>query len=182
MIDLSPSRTLKALMCCALLAFGSISHAQQVFRITAIPDESPTELARKASPLVKYLESKHGMKVEFTPVSDYPAAVEVMVNKKVDLVWFGGFTYVQASLRSGGKVIPLATQREYAEAGYLTALNNRAKVIRDTINYFPVTPATVRFVNVTSSAVVSPSCTVVVRRLVCSATFVSGSSAGCSLW
>ncbi len=37
-----------------------------------------------------------------------------------------------------GKVIPLATQREYAEAGYLTALNNRAKVIRDTINYFPV--------------------------------------------
>lgn len=37
-----------------------------------------------------------------------------------------------------GKVIPLATQRQYAEAGYLTALNNRAKVIRDTINYFPV--------------------------------------------
>jgi hypothetical protein len=37
-----------------------------------------------------------------------------------------------------GQVIPLATQRQYAEAGYLVALNNRAKVIRDTINYFPV--------------------------------------------
>jgi hypothetical protein len=35
------------------------------------------------------------------------------------------------------KVIPLATQREYAEAGYLTALNMRMKTVRDSINYFP---------------------------------------------
>jgi phosphonate transport system substrate-binding protein len=112
MIDLSPSRTLKALLCCALLSFGAISHAQQVFRITAIPDESPTELARKAAPLVKYLEGKLGMKVEFTPVTDYAAAVETLVNKKVDMAWFGGFTFVQANARSGGKVIPLVQREE----------------------------------------------------------------------
>jgi phosphonate transport system substrate-binding protein len=29
-----------------------------VFKVTAIPDESPTELARKAAPLVKYLEKR----------------------------------------------------------------------------------------------------------------------------
>ena len=52
------------------------------------------------------------MKVEFTPVSDYPAAVETLVNKKVDLVWFGGFTHVQANLRSGGKIVPLAQREE----------------------------------------------------------------------
>ena len=52
------------------------------------------------------------MKVEFTPVSDYPAAVEALVNKRVDLVWFGGFTHVQASLRSGGKIIPIAQREE----------------------------------------------------------------------
>ena len=32
MISLSPSRTLKALLTCALLNFGAIAHAQQVFR------------------------------------------------------------------------------------------------------------------------------------------------------
>jgi len=48
MLDLSPSRTLKAVLTCAVLALGAAAHAQQVFRITAIPDESPTELARKA--------------------------------------------------------------------------------------------------------------------------------------
>lgn len=112
MIDASPSRTRRALLTCALLAFGTFAHAQQVFRVTAIPDESPTELARKAGPLVKYLEAKLGMKVEFTPVTDYAAAVETLVNKKVDMAWFGGFTFVQASHRSGGKVIPIAQRAE----------------------------------------------------------------------
>ena len=112
MIDLSPSRTLKALLTCALVTFGALSHAQAVFRVTAIPDESPTELARKAVPLIKYLEAKLGMKVEFTPVTDYAAAVEVLVNKKVDMAWFGGFTFVQAHARSGGKMIPLVQREE----------------------------------------------------------------------
>ena len=112
MLSISPSRTFKALMSCALIAFATIGHAQQVFRITAIPDESPTELARKAGPLVKYLEKQLGMKVEWTPVTDYAAAVETLVNKKVDLAWFGGFTFVQANHRSGGKVLPLVQREE----------------------------------------------------------------------
>ena len=85
---------------------------QRVFRITAIPDESPTELARKAAPLVMYLEQQLGVKAEYTPVTDYAAAVEAMANKQVDLAWFGGFTFVQAQHRSGGKMIPLAQRQE----------------------------------------------------------------------
>lgn len=112
MISLSPSRTLRSLLTCALLTFGALAHAQQVFRITAIPDESPTELARKAEPLVKYLESRLGMPVAFTPVTDYAASVEALINKKVDLAWFGGFTFVQAHVRSGGKVVPVAQREE----------------------------------------------------------------------
>ena len=105
-------RARRVLLACAVLAFGSVAQAQQVFRITAIPDESPTELARKAAPLVKYLEGKLGMKVEFTPVTDYAAAVETLANKQVDMAWFGGFTFVQAQQRSGGKVIPLVQREE----------------------------------------------------------------------
>jgi phosphonate transport system substrate-binding protein len=94
------------------LAMSTAAHAQQVLRITAIPDESPTELARKAAPLVKHLEARLGMKVEFTPVTDYAAAVETLVNRKVDLAWFGGFTFVQANVRSGGKAVPLVQREE----------------------------------------------------------------------
>jgi phosphonate transport system substrate-binding protein len=112
MISFSPSRTFKVLMTCAVLAFGGLSHAQQVFRFTAIPDESPTELARKAGPLVRHLEARLGMKVEFTPVTDYAASVEALANKQVDMAWFGGFTFVQANVRSGGKAVPLVQREE----------------------------------------------------------------------
>jgi len=100
---------------CALGASGLLAlqvQAQQVFRVTTIPEEAATEQVRKFTPLAQYLERTLGMKVEFTPVSDYPAAVEALVNKKVDLVWFGGFTHVQAQLRSGGKIIPIAQREE----------------------------------------------------------------------
>jgi len=112
MISLSPSRTLRSLLTCVLLAFGALAHAQQVLRVTTIPEEAATEQVRKFTPLAAYLESALGVKVEFTPVSDYPAAVEALVNKKVDLVWFGGFTHVQANLRSGGRIVPLAQREE----------------------------------------------------------------------
>ena len=105
-------RTLRALFTCAVLAVSAAAHAQSVFRVTTIPEEAATEQIRKFTPLATYLEKELGVKVEFTPVSDYPAAVEALVNKKVDLVWFGGFTFVQANIRSGGKVVPLAQREE----------------------------------------------------------------------
>ncbi|MGC4394237.1 putative selenate ABC transporter substrate-binding protein [Hydrogenophaga sp. T2] len=98
------------LLAAGLIAFGA--QAQAVFRVTTIPEEAATEQVRKFTPLAQYLEKQLGVKVEFTPVNDYPAAVEALVNKKVDLVWFGGFTFVQANLRSGGKVVPLAQREE----------------------------------------------------------------------
>lgn len=100
----------------AVVGFAALSlataHAQTVLRVTAIPDESPTELARKFAPLGKYLEKELGVKVEWTPVTDYAAAVEAVVNKKIDLAWFGGFTFVQANARSGGKIVPLVQREE----------------------------------------------------------------------
>ena len=103
-----------ALLALAAGALGAQAQtaAPGVLRVTAIPDESPTELARKFAPLGQYLESKLGLKVEWTPVTDYAAAVEALVNRKVDLAWFGGFTFVQANVRSGGKIIPLVQREE----------------------------------------------------------------------
>jgi phosphonate transport system substrate-binding protein len=95
--------------------FAFAAQAQQVLRVTTIPEEAATEQVRKFGPIVRYLERSLGMKVEFTPVNDYPAAVEALVNRQVDLVWFGGFTHVQAQIRSGGKIIPIAQREEDAQ-------------------------------------------------------------------
>jgi phosphonate transport system substrate-binding protein len=83
-----------------------------VLRVSAIPDEAPTELQRKFEPLGKYLSKATGLKVEFTPVTDYAASVEGLINRKIDMVWFGGFTFVQANVRSKGQVVPLVQRAE----------------------------------------------------------------------
>ena len=116
MTTMTRSHALKRLLAIAAgaLFIGGplLAHAQQVLRVSAIPDESPTELQRKFKPLGDYLEKKLAMKVEFTPVTDYAASVEGLINNKLDLVWFGGFTFVQANARSGGKVVPIVQREE----------------------------------------------------------------------
>jgi len=106
------STLLASLLATAVIGATSMAHAQQVLRVSAIPDESPTELQRKFKPLGDYLAQKTGMKVEFTPVTDYAASVEGLITNKLDMVWFGGFTFVQANVRSGGKVVPLVQREE----------------------------------------------------------------------
>ena len=86
-------------LCAALMS--TLTLAQTTLKVSAIPDEAPTELQRKFAPLGKYLEAEIGMKVEFIPVSDYAAVVESLAAKKLDLAWLGGFTFVQARLRTG---------------------------------------------------------------------------------
>jgi phosphonate transport system substrate-binding protein len=103
---------LATLAFCFTALLAPLAQAQQVLRVSAIPDESPTELQRKFKPLGDYLAEKIGMKVEFIPVTDYAASVEALVNNKLDMVWFGGFTFVQAKIRSNDGVIPLVQRAE----------------------------------------------------------------------
>ena len=119
MTNFSTRRTLKTMLAASLAAglmlTGASALAQVtpgVLRVSAIPDEAPTELQRKFKPLGDYLAKATGLKVEFTPVTDYAASVEGLINKKIDMVWFGGFTFVQANVRSKGQVTPLVQRLE----------------------------------------------------------------------
>jgi phosphonate transport system substrate-binding protein len=138
---MSPSRTLRVLGTLAVLSIAAAAlisvappaQAQPSLRVTTIPEEAATEQLRKFGPITKYLERTLGMKVEFTPVNDYPAAVEALVNKQVDLVWFGGFTHVQAQIRSGGKVIPIAQREEDTQfrSVFITQVSSGIKQLSD---------------------------------------------------
>ena len=123
----------KAITATVILSALASTVTAQTFKITTIPEEAATEQVRKLGPITKYLESKLGMKVEFIPVSDYPAAVEALVNKNVDMVWFGGFTHVQANVRSGGKIIPIAQREEDTkfQSVFITKTNSGIKTLAD---------------------------------------------------
>lgn len=90
------------------------AQAQETLRVSAIPDEAPTELLRKFKPLGEYLEAQLGMPVKFTPVADYAAVVESLAADRIDLAWLGGFTFVQTRLKTGD-AIPLVQREQDAQ-------------------------------------------------------------------
>ena len=107
-------RTLTLAAGLALSFSAVVAQAADVLKVTAIPDEAPTELLRKFKPLGAYLEQELGMKVEFVPVADYAAVVEALAADRIDMAWLGGFTFVQARLKTGNAV-PLAQREQDAE-------------------------------------------------------------------
>ena len=107
-------RTLTVASALLLSLSALVSQAADVLRVSAIPDEAPTELLRKFEPLGAYLEQELGMKVQFTPVADYPAVVEALASDRLDLAWLGGFTFVQVYLKTGNAV-PLVQREQDAE-------------------------------------------------------------------
>lgn len=96
-------------------AGGVRAEIPEVLRVSAIPDENPAELLRIYTPFAEYLAQELGMKVQFTPVVDYAATVEGLAARKLDLVWYGGFTSVQAVRRTGGTARRLVMRQEDAE-------------------------------------------------------------------
>jgi phosphonate transport system substrate-binding protein len=83
--------------------------ASEVLRLSMIPSTDPGKVIRENRQLVTYLEREIGVKVDLTVPTNYAAVVEAIANDQVDIAYLGGFTYVQASKRSG--VMPLV-QRE----------------------------------------------------------------------
>ena len=117
------------------LAASSLALAQSagVLRVSAIPDEAPTELQRKFKPLGDYLKQETGLDVQFVPVTDYAAVVEGLATNKLDLAWLGGFTYVQARLRTGGGVVPIVQRAEDAvfTSRFIVPVASPAKTLAD---------------------------------------------------
>jgi phosphonate transport system substrate-binding protein len=98
-------------MCLMGALVAQAGEPMRELRVSAIPDENPNELMRIYTPFAEYLSRELGMKVIFTNVVDYAATVEGLAAKKLDMVWYGGFTFVQARKRTGDAV-PLISREE----------------------------------------------------------------------
>jgi phosphonate transport system substrate-binding protein len=107
------------------------THAGEIpstLRMSAIPDENPTELMRIYAPFAEYLQGEIGIPVQFTPVVDYAATVEGMVADKLDLVWFGGLTHVQARIRTNNTAYAIAMREEDLKFTSVFITNPQARV------------------------------------------------------
>ncbi|MES2889649.1 MAG: putative selenate ABC transporter substrate-binding protein [Pseudomonadota bacterium] len=118
----------------ALATSVAASWAQTAtLRVSAIPDEAPTELQRKFKPLGEHLAKATGMAVQFIPVTDYAAVVEGLATNKIDLAWLGGFTFVQARQRTQGGAVPIAQRAEDEKftSKFIVPVGSDAKTLAD---------------------------------------------------
>jgi phosphonate transport system substrate-binding protein len=114
-----------------ILIVATVAEAGEIpatLRVSAIPDENPTELMRIYTPFAEYLQREIGIPVQFTPVVDYAATVEGMAANKLDLVWFGGLTHVQARIRTGNTAYAIAMREEDLQFKSVFITNPQAKI------------------------------------------------------
>jgi phosphonate transport system substrate-binding protein len=116
-----------------VVSIGSaFAQAPKELRISAIPDENPQELLRIYTPFADYLTKEVGIPVKFTPVVDYAATVEGLAGNKLDMVWYGGLTSVQAARRAkGAKRIVMRKEDTEFKSQFITRKDTGVKDLKD---------------------------------------------------
>jgi phosphonate transport system substrate-binding protein len=84
----------------------------KTLNVSAIPDVSQNTLLTTYEPFAAWLAKDLGIEVKFTPVTDYQATVDGLVAGRLDMVWYGGYTSVQAFHAAKGNVERLVCRAE----------------------------------------------------------------------
>ena len=113
-----------------LISSGRLS-AKQTLRIGAIPDQKPERLNRLYGLLSSELSKELGIQVKYIPVTNYSAAVSAFRTGRLDLVWFGGLTGVQARLqRPGAKVLAQRDIDPNFQSVFIANINSNIPIIK----------------------------------------------------
>lgn len=105
--------------------------AEKILRLSMIPTTDPGKMARESEPLVAYLEKKTGAKVKLTVPLNYAAVVEAFGADKVDIAYFGGFTYVQSHKRFGAQPLVQRERDQAFHSLFLTQADSSIAALTD---------------------------------------------------
>lgn len=100
-------------------------------RLSMIPATDPGKMIRDSQLLITYLERTIAARIDMTVPLNYAAVVEAMVNDKVDIAHFGGFTYVQASARAGVKPLVQRVQDQQFHSFFITQTDSPIHALAD---------------------------------------------------
>lgn len=69
-------------------------------RVALLPDENASTLIQNAQPLKAYLEKTLGKRIEIIVTTDYSSMIEAMRFGRIEVAYFGPFSYVLAKSRA----------------------------------------------------------------------------------
>jgi len=117
-----------------LLALMGCNRGQQLrptLRLSMIPTTDPGKIIRESQPLISYLEKETGSTVELAVPTNYAAVVEAVSSEHVDIAYFGGFTFIQASARSGVQPLVQREQDQNFHSVFITQPDSSIQSLAD---------------------------------------------------
>jgi phosphonate transport system substrate-binding protein len=96
-----------------------------------VPTTAADKMLRESEPLRAYLERATGAKIELTVPLNYAGVVEAFGADKIDIAFFGGFTYVQARKRFGAQPLVQRERDQAFHSLFITQTNSAIASLED---------------------------------------------------
>lgn len=104
----------------AAAAFGQAANPAKL-RVALLPDENASTLIQNAQPLKLHLAKTLGKDIEIVVTTDYSSMIEAMRFGRIEIAYFGPFSYVLAKTRAPG-IEPFAVGIEKGSPTYFSIL------------------------------------------------------------
>lgn len=104
----------------ATSAFGQSANPAKL-RVALLPDENASTLIQNAQPLKLHLAKALGKDIEIIVTTDYSSMIEAMRFGRIEIAYFGPFSYVLAKTRAPG-IEPFAVGIEKGSPTYFSIL------------------------------------------------------------
>jgi phosphonate transport system substrate-binding protein len=109
-----------ALLSCALPAYAQGKNPDKL-RVALLPDENAASIIQNAQPLKRYLTQVLGKEIEITVTTDYSSMIEAMRFGRIEVAYFGPFSYVLAKSKAPA-IEPFAVGVERGSPTYQSVL------------------------------------------------------------
>lgn len=117
-----------------LSVLSSAAAAKECLTMGLIPAEDPKAMLAQYKPMAQWLEKEIGQCIELKTSTDYTGVIEAMRAKKVDIAWFGPFSYVMAAQRAGAEAFAVGVDKkgDTTYQAYLVATPEAASALNIT--------------------------------------------------
>lgn len=114
-----------------LSVLSSAAAAKECLTMGLIPAEDPKAMLAQYKPMAQWLEKEIGQCIELKTSTDYTGVIEAMRAKKVDIAWFGPFSYAMAAQRAGAEAFAVGMNSKGITTykSYLVATPKVAKAL-----------------------------------------------------
>ena len=100
------------------IAGGAMAQQPTELRVGLIPSEDALAMMRASQQVMDQLAAKTGMKVKPFVANDYNGVIEAMRSGKIDIAYFGPFSYVLASQLANAEAFAIPVTKKTGQSSY----------------------------------------------------------------